>query len=161
MKTFLTSALFLLSISASAQDVFIIKKSMNPKNVLHYKVNVKDCKIQTSPVTPYWTMGESDGHEEGLSSKEKSYFAPKNVYQKSTDADFSFGALEKMGKKIPDQSIQIRLENCQPKAFMEINGREIQLTEIYVSLTMLMSVKYMEISGLTSSGVKLKTKINN
>ena len=161
MKSLFTAALFFLSISAFAQDVFVIKKSMNPKNVLHYKANLKDCKLLSPSVTPYWRMGEGDGHEEGLSSKEKSYFAPKNVYEKSTDADFSFGALEKMGDKISDQSITIRLENCKPKAFMDMNGREIQLTEIYVNVTMLMSVKYMEISGITSSGVKLKTKINN
>jgi hypothetical protein len=161
MKPLFTAALFLLSISAFAQDVFVIKKSMNPKNVLHYKVNIKDCKIQSPAITPYWTMGEDDGHVEALTSKEKSYFAPKNVYEKSSDADFSFGALEKMGDKISDQSISIRLENCKPKAFMEMNGREIQLTEIYVSVSMLMSVKYMEITGLTSNGARLKTKINN
>lgn len=161
MKALLTAAILLTSLSTFAQDMFVIKKSMNPKNVLHYKANIKGCKLQSPAVTPYWTMGEDDGHVEALTSKEKPYFAPKNVYEKSTDADFSFGAIEKMGSKIPDQSIQIRLENCVPKAFMELNGREVQITEIFVSVNMLMSVKYMTIMGLTSSGTKLTTRIDN
>jgi hypothetical protein len=161
MKTLLTAALLLTSISAFAQDMFVIKKSMNPKNVLHYKANVADCKLKTSSVSAYWIMGEEDGQTEGLTSKEKPYFNPKIAYENATDADFSMGAIEKMGSNLPDKNIRVRLENCVPKAFLELKGQEIQLTEIYVSVNMLMSVKYMTITGIAPNGEKVTSKIEN
>ncbi|MBA2403759.1 MAG: DUF4833 domain-containing protein [Bdellovibrionales bacterium] len=161
MKAIFTAALLLSSLSLFAQDLFVIKKSMNPKNVLHYKANVAGCKLQSPSVTPYWVMGESGGHTEGLTSREKPYFAPKDVYERATDADFTFGAMEKMGSKITDKTVQIRLDNCVPKAYLDLNGGEIQITEIYVSVNMLMSVKYMTITGVKSDGTKTTVRINN
>ena len=134
---------------------------MNPKNVLHYKANFADCKLKTSSVSAYWIMGEEDGQTEGLTSKEKPYFNPQNAYENDTDADFTLGAIEKMGSNLPDKNIRVRLENCVPKAFLELKGLEIQLTEIYVSVNMFMSVKYMTITGIAPNGEKVKIKIEN
>ena len=150
---------FLISMNAFAQDLFIIKKSMNPKNVLHFKANINNCKLSSPAVGPYWVMGEERGQIEGLTSKEKPYFQPKISYSSSTEADFSIGAMEEMGSKIPDQTIKVRLENCRPKAYLEIDGREIQLTDINVSVTFLMSVREMVISGVSASGAKVSKKI--
>lgn len=161
MKALLTAFFLLSSLSGFAQDMFVIKKSMNPKNVLHYKANVAGCKLLSPAVTPYWIMGEEGGHTEDLTSKETSYFAPKDVYQKSADADFTLGALEKMGSKIKDQTIQVRLENCVPKAYLELNGREIQVKEIFVSVSMLMAVKYMTITGIAPNGQQTTVRIDN
>jgi hypothetical protein len=159
MKALLISSLLMLSATALAQDLFVIKKSMNPKNVLHYKAVVEGCKLKT--VSAYWIMGEDDGHLEGLTSKETSYFQPKISYAKETEADFSIGAMEKMGSKIPDKSIRVRLENCKPKAFLELNGQEIQLTQIDVSVNLFMSVKYMTITGQAPNGEKISHQIEN
>jgi hypothetical protein len=161
MKTLLISSLFMLSATALAQDLFVIKKSMNPKNVLHFKAAVESCKLKNPGVTAYWIMGEKDGHQEGLLSNELPYFAPKISYSKETEADFSIGAMEKMGSKIPDKSIRVRLEDCKPKAFIELNGQEIQLTEIYVSVNLFMSVKYMTIAGIAPNGEKVSHRIEN
>lgn len=161
MKALLATALVLSSFSSFANDLFIIKKNMNPKNILRYKANVENCKFKTPAVTPYWVMGESDGHTEDLTEKEKPYFKPKISYAKDTEADFSIGAMEKMGSKIPDQSIRVRLENCKAKAFIEFNGQEIQLTEIEANVNLLMSVRYMIISGLRPDGTKITQKIEN
>jgi hypothetical protein len=161
MKALLISSLFLMSAAAMAQDMFIIQKSMNPKNVLHFKANVEACKLKSPAVTAYWVMGEEDGHTEGLTSQEKPYFQPKISYAKETESDFSLGAMEKMGSKIPDKSIRVRLENCKPKAFIELNGGEVQLTNINVSVNMFMSVKSMTISGIAQDGSKVSHKIDN
>ena len=161
MKALLISSLLLLSATTFAQDLFSIKKSLNPKNILHFKAVVESCKLKSPSVTNYWRMGEDDGHIESLSSKEQPFFAPKVTYAKENEADFSFGAIEKMGAKIPNKTISIRLEKCKPKAFLEIKGQEVQLTEIYVSVNMLMSVKYMTITGLAPNGAKVSHKIEN
>lgn len=161
MKMLLISTLFLLSATSLAQDIFVMKKSLNPKNVLHFKAEVANCKLKTPAVSVYWIMGEEDGHVEGLTSKEAPYFSPKISYAKETEADFSIGAMEKMGSQIPDKSIRVRLENCKPKAFLDFEGQEIQLTEIYVSVNLFMSVKYMTISGLAPNGQKVTRRIDN
>ncbi len=161
MKMLLITSLFLLSVTTFAQDIFVIKKSMNPLNVLHFKAEVEACKLKTPAITAYWFMGEQDGHVEGLTSKEKPYFSPKITYAKETEADFSIGAMEKMGALIPDQSIRLRLVNCKPKAFLDFQGQEIQLTEIYVSVNLFMSVKYMTLTGLAPNGQKVTHRIDN
>ncbi len=104
-------------------------------------------------------MGEENGQVEGLTSKEKPYFQPKISYSNSTEADFSIGAMEEMGCKIPDQTIKVRLENCRPKAYLEIDGSEIQLTDINVSVNLFMSVSQMTINGVAPNGSKISKKI--
>jgi hypothetical protein len=150
---------FFISLNAFAQDLFIIKKSMNPKNVLHFKANVNNCKLDSPAVSAYWVMGEERGQIEGLTNQEKPYFQPKISYSSSSEADFSIGAMEKMGSKLPDQTIKVHLENCLPKANLEIEGREIQLTDINVSVTFLMTVREMVISGVSASGARVSKKI--
>ena len=152
---------FLFSLSSYAQDVFVIKKSMNPKNILHFKANVENCKLKSPSVSSYWIMGEDNGEVEALSSKEKSYFHPIISYSNDSEPDFSIGAMEKMGSKIPDQSIRIRLENCKPKAFLEISGHEVVINEIFVDVNMFMSVNYMTISGIAPNGQKISKRIAN
>jgi hypothetical protein len=83
-------------------------------------------------------MGEDGGHIESLASKEMPDFVPKVSCAKKNEADFSFGAIEKMGAKITNKTISIRLEKCKSKAFLEIKGQEVQLTEIYVSVILFM-----------------------
>jgi len=157
---FLISAIILLGpVTCFSQDVFVIKKNMNPKNVLHFKAEVANCKLKTPAVSAYWVMGEEGGHTEDLTSKEKPYFQAKISFVNAVDADFTIGAMEKMGKKLPDQIISVRLENCKPKAFLEIDGQEIQITEIFVNVNMLMAVRYMNISGIAPDGQKVIHKI--
>jgi hypothetical protein len=150
---------FFISLNAFAQDLFIIKKSMNPKNVLHFKANVNNCKLDSSAVSAYWVMGEERGQIEGLTIHEKPYFQPKISYLSPSEVDFSIGAMEKLGSKIPDKTIKIQLENCLPKAYLEIEGREIQLTDINVSVNFLMTVREMVISGISASGARVSKKI--
>lgn len=161
MKALLACALLLSSFSTFANDLFVIKKNMNPKNVLRYKANVENCKLKTPAVSAYWVMGEEDGHTEDLLEKEKAYFKPKISYAKDTEADFSIGVMEKMGSKIPDQSIRVRLENCKAKAFIELKGQEIQLLEIEANVNLLMSMRYVIISGIRPDGTKINHKIEN
>jgi hypothetical protein len=155
----LSFIVLLFSISSFAQDIFVIKKSLNPKNVLHFKANINNCKLTSPAISAYWVMGEENAQVESLTNKEKPYFQPKISYSNSTEVDFSIGAMEEMGCKIPDQTIKVRLENCRPKAFLEIDGSEIQLTDINVSVNLFMSVSQMTINGVAPNGSKISKKI--
>jgi len=159
MNALFLSLLFLLTSTAFAQDLFIIKKNINPKNVLHYKADVVQCKLKS--VTPYWVMGEVDGRIEDLTTHEKTYFEPKISYNNGTEVDFSMGALDKMGSKLSDKIVKVRLENCKPRAILEIRDQETQITEISVVVNMLMVVKSMTITGLDSVGSRVAIKIEN
>lgn len=159
MKSLFTAVILLASFSTFAQDVFVIKKNLNPKNTLHFKAQVDSCKLKRPAVTAYWVMGEEDGHTEAVAENEKPFFQPKISFANSLDADFTIGAMEKMGKKLSDQNITVRLENCKPKAFLEFDGQEIQITEIFVQVNMLMSLKYMNISGIAPNGQRISRRI--
>lgn len=170
MKALLLSTLFLVTTTAFAQDAFVIKKSYNPKNVLHYKANVVNCKLtkptgKTTAVSAYWIMGEDDGETVPMNTKEKESFLPKVSYEKETELDFSIGALNDM-QEVTDKSIEIRLVNCKPKAFLEIDGQEIMLTQIYADVStgfgwsgFTMTTNYMNITGYAPNGTKTVKKI--
>lgn len=159
MKALLILTALLLSSVSFAQDIFVIKKNHNPKNVLHYKVNVDGCKLKAPAIISYWVMGEEDGHLEGLTRNEGPIYGPRISYQKETEADFSIGAMDKMGSKLPNKTIKVRMENCQAKSYLEINGVEIQLSEILVQVR-LISVQYMIINGTNPSGQKVSHRID-
>lgn len=160
-KMFLILAMS-LSFSAFSQEVFNVKKSLNKRNVLHFKVNIKDCKIQSPAITNYWVMGETDGHIEDLTPRERRYFAPKISYESENEAIFTFGAIEMIGD-LPNKDITVRLENCVPKAYGEINKQEIQLQEIYVAgritYTLNWITHYMLITGLGADGTQQTFKM--
>lgn len=148
--------LFVLSLSLSqlvmAEDIFVIKKTSNPKNVLHFSAETKDCKLVKPSVKAYWVMGEEDGHKEDLLKTERPFFQPRITYISETETDFSFGAMDKMGERLPDKTIRVRIEKCQAKAFIDFKGREIQLKEIFVKMGLLLNVKELTVKGIEADG---------
>ena len=159
MQNLLIATLLLVSTIATAQDIFHIKKNHNPKNELHYKANIVDCKLKVPAVIGYWVMGEEDGHLEDLTRNEGPIYKPRISYQNEVEADFSIGAMDRMGSKLPNKTIKVRMENCQPKSYLEINGVEIQLSNIYVQVK-LISVDYMILYGTNPAGEKVSHKID-
>jgi hypothetical protein len=161
MKSILFSALSLFSSLCLADDIFVIKKTMNPKNELHYEALVKDCKLIKPTIKPYWVMGEEDGHHEDITKMEQPFFHPRITYISDTETDFSFGAMDKMGSRLPDKNIRVRLEDCKPKAYIEIKGQELQLLEINVKMGLLMSVKSMSVIGVAPNGTRVTHSYSN
>lgn len=160
MKLFLAFALGIFSSGLFAQEIFVLKKSYNPKNVLHFTAKVEGCTLKN--INNHWIMGEQNGHIENLSSAEVSYFKPQISYKKETELDFTMGAIDKMGSRIEDNTIRVRLVKCIPKAYIDIDGQEIQLTEIYAAVGFMgLSVKSLTISGIGASGIKVSKTIKN
>jgi hypothetical protein len=158
------SALLLIlcfSYSAFAEDLFVIKKTSNPKNVLHFSAETKDCKLLKPSIKPYWVMGEEDGHKEDITKTEKPFFQPRITYISDTETDFSFGAMDRMGDRLPDKTIRVRIEKCQAKAYIDFKGREIQLKEIFVKMGLLLNVKELTVKGVTADGSAINHIFDN
>jgi hypothetical protein len=161
MKLVLSVLALLLSQLVMAEDIFVLKKTSNPKNVLHFSAETKDCKLTKPSVKAYWVMGEEDGQKEDLLKIERPFFQPRITYISETETDFSFGALDKMGERLPDKTIRVRVEKCQAKAFIDIKGREIQLKEIFVKMGLLLNVKELTVKGIGADGSAINYYFDN
>lgn len=161
MKLILCALALTISQTALAEDIFVIKKTTNPKNVLHFSADTKDCKLLKPSVKPYWVMGEEDGHKEDITKTERAFFQPRITYISETETDFSFGAMDKMGERLPDKTVRVRIEKCQAKAYIDFKGREIQLKEIFVKMGMLLNVKELTIKGVAPDGSSINHFFEN
>ena len=161
MKVLFCTIALTLSQFAIAEDIFVIKKTSNPKNVLHFSAETKNCKLLKPAIKPYWVMGEEDGHKEDITKTEKPFFQPRITYISDTETDFSFGAMDKMGERLPDKTIRVRIENCQAKAFLDFRGREIQLKEIFVKMGLLLNVKELTVKGVAPDGEAINHLFEN
>ncbi len=167
--------LTLFSVQAQAgQTLFLFKKNLNPKNVLHYSVdmNAANCALTANKnvyVTPYWVMGESDGHIEGLTSKETKIFTPVVSYMNAakTELDFNVAAVDLIKQHIPNPEISVKTSKaargCVAKAYMDVDNLEIEIKEIYISgsitWTLDWKTDYLVITGLKPDGSAFKKKI--
>jgi hypothetical protein len=152
---------FAISHSVQAENLFVIKKTLNPKNELHYSAVSKDCKLLNPSVRTFWVMGEEGGQLEDLTATERPFFQPRISYAADSESDFSFGAMDKMGNRLPDKTIKVRLENCQARAYVEIQDQEIQLKEISVKMNMVLNVKSMTITGVAPDGATISQTFEN
>jgi Domain of unknown function (DUF4833) len=130
MKMILGMLVALISMNSMAGELFTVKKSHNPRNVLHFKANISDCKITS--ITSNWIMGEDNGQSQGLNFFEKKQFTPRIITMKDHTADFTMGALTAMRDKLPTTTIRVELVNCVPKAIVDIGNQEVILDQIYV-----------------------------
>jgi hypothetical protein len=163
MKLSLVLFSMLITLSSYGQSLFVMKKNLNPGNVLHFEAQTKGCKLISESIKAFWVMGESSGQIENLNNKEKKYFLPEMTYQKNNEVDFTLGALQMMGQALPSKTIKVRLKNCKPQAFMELKGQEIEVSEIYVegrfTLTLTWQTRYMVFKGTTADGSKFSYKL--
>lgn len=153
MKLLILS-LLTFSTLVQAGDIFVLKKSRNKLNVLHFAATVdKSCNFpKSSPIKAYWIMGEEDGGELPLNSKEKTYFQPKVTYNNGKEVRFTFGALNEMGNGLDKEEVIVEIENCKPVAYINIDHQEIKLREIYANVNMLMMPNDFTIKGKSSNG---------
>lgn len=153
----------LLSSNAFCHEVFKFTKSFRPKNVLHFSVNTKDCRIaDKSPIINYWIMGEEKGQKEGLTKDEKKLFTPEIIRENGHELEFIIG---EMGELCEDPIIKspilVRMIDCKPKAFIRINGEDIELKEIYADISLLrQKIKYLVITGKRPNGKLIKHRID-
>jgi hypothetical protein len=172
MRLFFVFIALLTTNSYAAQNLFQFKKSLNPKNVLFYSVQMDAKCSLTAPqgqyVDAYWIMGETDGHREGLNSKEVKIFKPavKYINNQKTELDFNVSAVDLIKQQIPNPEITVKTfsnKGCVAKAYMQIDHAEIELTEIYISgsitWTLDWKTDYLIIKGKKADGSLFSKKI--
>lgn len=155
--------LVLLSYSVFAhEDAFIITKNFNTKNVLHYEAIVKDCKLVHPYVSVYWIVGENNGEEAKLNFTQRS-LAPKVLDDANEyEAEFTLKALKGVRIEGAKNSFIMRMVDCKPKAYVVIDGQEVELSEIHAEFTGMFNTDLQDviIRGTRPDKSKFKLKIN-
>lgn len=150
-----------MSTQVFSKDIFVMTKSIREKNVIHYDVKVKDCKLANKPISAFWILGEKSGEVQQLKKDEIPKFAPEIVRENSQELEFTLGAFNEIDNEIVDNPILVKLVNCEPKAFIKINGQDIELKEIHAKISILkMGVKYLLIKGKKADGSAFSHKID-
>jgi hypothetical protein len=159
---------------AETKDIFLFKKSYNPKNVLHYSIKLsEDCQFQAFPdgayVNPYWIMGEENGQIESITKLERKAYLPliKSIDSSRTKMEINLSAINEIKNPLVDLSISILAQRtqkgCVAFASMNIDGQEVTLEEFYVEgkFNMLLSWKtnYLLIKGRNQAGLKVSKKL--
>jgi hypothetical protein len=163
VKLFSAVALFALMATPSfAKDVFVMSKSIREKNMIHYDVKVTNCKLSESSLTAFWLLGEKDGTpRQELTPKEVPDYRPKIVHSNDQEIEFVLGAFDKIENEITDHPISIKLVNCEPRAYVRLNGEDIQMTRVHATISLLkMGVKYLTVTGKKADGSDFSYRIN-
>lgn len=162
MKVALMLVSMVLSAQAFSDELFVIKKSYNTKNVLHFTANVQNCQLKG--ISAHWIMGEERGQSQGLNIIEKKYFSPKVLTLNDKSAKFTLGALKQAGDKIPGGEVSVEIVNCKARAFAEINNREIQPIELFTQGSfsgLSWKSEYMVLTGKASDGSIVKFRFED
>lgn len=143
--------LFLLPVSATAQQrLFHIDRSRN-KNIVCYDANLDGDKLNAKkPVVVYWERLAEDGRRESLSFFEKQFaFGCHTIKADETEAIVKLSAYKK-------REVRVYKHKNKWIATTTINGKECQLTRIQVKSIPPKDIKveYMELCGRTLKGNK-------
>lgn len=162
MMQLISFLILALSFKALAHvDTFLITKSFNTKNVLHYEAIINECRLVKPFVDVYWIVGEKQGEEAKLNVFQGS-LAPKVISANDYEARFTLKALKKIDVPGSDNTFVTRIDNCKAKTYVVINGEEIELREIYADaeLGFGVTVNYIIIKGIKPDHTEFKFKIN-
>jgi hypothetical protein len=164
MKIIFSLLLVATVFPVGATEILRIKKSYNPKNYLRYHAEVENCQL--TGVYPMWVMGEESGQEEGLKFYERPFFKPKNMNISSNgkSMSFTFTLMNKIKNKLGVGELSVELINCKPKAYAEIEGKQIELEEIFVEGTgsgLGFKAKFLNVRGENPNGSKYFKKFAN
>jgi hypothetical protein len=135
-------------------------KSIRERNVIHYDVRVSNCRLADNPITAFWILGEREGQIQQLTPSEIPKFRPIIVRENSQQLEFTLGVFREIEDPIVDNPILVKLVDCVPKAFIRINGTEIELNEIWAKISILrMGVRYLLIKGKAPNGTRVTHRI--
>lgn len=141
----LFSILFIaLSLTANAAGtrLFQITRSLN-RNIVCYDLNLTGGGINTkNPIHVYWENHEAHPGQ----TSELSYVQRKMAFgytKKSASANEAVIVLT----AYPKRNVRISKRNGKWEAFVSINGKECQLTEIYAKAKNAVTVEYIELRG--------------
>ena len=158
------------SLMASEATILKVSKTINSKNVLHYKVEYDErtCEIR-SDVFADWKMGEEDGRWKPLSESAGFIEKPLRPHSSILSGSEVIFVTESMNefasKKIIDhEQVTVRAErdesgNCSLTNEIIIKGRRFNVTQLHSKVTIFGSVKWVEVYAEDESGKQVKMKL--
>lgn len=167
-KLLLTPLVLLLSTSIfAAKEATILKvsKTMNSKNVLHYKVNYDEetCEL-TSDVFAQWKMDEEDGRWKPLEESMgmiKGPLLPKILSKSVYEVEFVTDSMKEFQDKkiLSNDLVRVNIESadngCKLSNEVDVKGRTLSVEQLHTKVTMFGNVKWVQIIGRDSDGKKV------
>ncbi len=174
MKKLILSSLFLsllpvTSLMAAEATILKVSKTINSKNVLHYKVQYDErtCEI-SGDVYADWKMDEEDGRWKSLdesSSFIKAPLDPQSTIVSGSEIIFTTESMNEFSKKkiIDQEQIIVRTDlekngKCHISNEILIQGRRYNVTQLHSKVTVFGNVKWVEITAIDESGRQSKMK---
>jgi|GEM_PF-1846722 len=158
------SAAHSFSTFAATEDIFVVKKSFSPHNVIHYEAHIENCKLVHPFISAYWIMGEKGGKVAKLNFIQKKFLSPVVIESSEQEVEFTLNALNDFDIPGSDKNFKATLSNCHPISSVSLDGQIIEVSEIYADgkLGLFgMDVNFITLTGKYPDGTKLLRKINN
>lgn len=167
-KLLLTPLILLLTtpvLATNEATVLKVSKTVNQKNVLHYKVKYdqETCEL-TSPVYAECKMDEEDGRwkplEESMSMI-KGPLLPKNLGQTPYEAEFVTDSMKEFQEKkiLSNELVRVNIESaengCSLSNEVMLRGRTLSVEQLHTRVTMFGNVRWVQIIGKDQKGKKV------
>ncbi len=174
MKKLILTPLFLsllpfTSLMASEATILKVSKTINSKNVLHYKVQYDEqtCEIKSN-VFADWKMDEEDGRWKPLDESSgfiKGPLQPHGSIVSGSEVIFTTESMDEFSKKkiIDQELVTVRIGTnknggCNITNEIRIKGKSYNVIQLHSKVTMFGSVKWVEITAEDETGKKVKFK---
>lgn len=157
---------------ASEATILRVSKTINSKNVLHYKVkyDAETCELK-SDIYAEWKMDEEDGSWKPLTESMgmiRKPLEPKMVAKTAYEAEFVTDSMTDFQKKkiLMSDRVRVQIEqgqdsNCVLKNEVDVQGNLLNLERIHSKVTIFGNVKWVQILGVDSSGSKYDKKFKD
>lgn len=162
IKTLLLLSLLSPVTLGAEATILKVSKTVNPKNVLHYKVkyDANTCEL-TSGVYGEWKMDEEDGHWKPLSESMnmiRKPLEPKMRTQNNYEAEFVTESMADFQDKkiLATDRVRVKIEEQDGKCILnnevDLRGSTIQVDQLHSKITMFGNVKWVQIIGKSQDG---------
>ena len=167
-KLLLTPLILLLTTPIFASEVATVlkvSKTMNTKNVLHYKVKYdkETCELE-SEVYAEWKMDEEDGRwkplEESMSMI-KGPLLPKILGKTAYEVEFVTDSMKEFQEKkiLSNDLVRVNIESadngCKIQNEVDVKGRTLSVEQLHSRVTIFGNVKWVQIIGTDANGAKV------
>jgi hypothetical protein len=163
-------ALFNTSSFAGSATILKVSKTINEKNVLHYKVRYDDatCEIK-GDVYADWKMDEEDGQWKSLDESPgfiRGPLEPKSTAVSSSEVIFVTESMDEFSKKgiLDSRQVTVSVDRnksgaCQVRNEVLVRGELYNLKRLHSKVTMFGNVRWVEFHGEDSSGRPVKMRL--
>lgn len=173
-QNFIVLVSLLLSLSAAAKQTTVLEvsKTINSKNVLHYKVNYDEatCELKSN-VFADWKMDEEDGRWKSLDESPGMIRRPLEPTTSKLSAHelvFVTSSMDDFAQKgyLDQKQVVVRIEedskgDCVVKNEISIGGKDYDVHRIHSKVTLFGNVKWVEVTAQNDQNKSVTFKLKN